>query len=127
MFGNPLGEAGRLGESTTGRIVAVGLSVFLLFALVPAGDAAAAASYPIDARHTQAGPFTTAPGTVSDGSGKVIYDIFRPADHAALGFTSPIVIWGNGTDAAPNMYSTLLTHFASWGFTVIASTLANTG
>jgi hypothetical protein len=37
------------------------------------------------------------------------------------------VTWGNGTNASPGMYSTLLSHLASWGFTVIASNLANTG
>jgi pimeloyl-ACP methyl ester carboxylesterase len=37
------------------------------------------------------------------------------------------VTWGNGTNATPPMYSTLLSHFASWGFTVVASTLENTG
>jgi pimeloyl-ACP methyl ester carboxylesterase len=55
------------------------------------------------------------------------YDIFYPRNYGALGFKSPIITWGNGTKAVPSMYSTLLSHFASYGFTVIATTLTNTG
>ncbi len=51
----------------------------------------------------------------------------RPSSYSALSFLSPIVTWGNGTGADPSDYSTLLSHLASWGFTVIASTLPNTG
>ena len=88
---------------------------------------AAAATNPVEAAYTAAGPYATTTGTVQDSSGTVIYDIFRPSNYAALGFKSPIVTWGNGTNATPDMYSTLLNHFASYGFTVIASTLTNTG
>ena len=57
----------------------------------------------------------------------MIYDLFYPRHYAALGFKSPIVTWGNGTGGTPGNVSTLLRHFASYGFTVIASTLGNTG
>ena len=57
----------------------------------------------------------------------MIYDVFRPSDYAALGFKSPIVTWGNGTGASPAKVSVFLSHLASYGFTVIASTLPNTG
>jgi hypothetical protein len=57
----------------------------------------------------------------------VIYDVFRPGDYAALGFKSPIVTWGNGTGGSPAKVSAFLSHLASYGFTVIASTLPNTG
>jgi pimeloyl-ACP methyl ester carboxylesterase len=92
-----------------------------------AANTAAAATNPIEATYAAPGPFATTTGTVQDASGTVIYDVFRPSSYAALGFKSPIVTWGNGTNATPDMYSTLLTHFASYGFTVIASTLTNTG
>jgi pimeloyl-ACP methyl ester carboxylesterase len=98
-----------------------------LIALLTASNTASAAGNPIEATYAAAGPYATTTGTVSDGSGTVIYDIYRPSDYAALGFSSPIVTWGNGTNATPDMYSTLLGHFASYGFTVIASTLTNTG
>jgi hypothetical protein len=83
--------------------------------------------YPVQAAYTRPGPYAVTTGTVTDGSGDVIYDLYYPDDYAALGFQSPIITWGNGTDGRPAMYSTLLGHFASYGFTVIASTLANTG
>ena len=35
--------------------------------------------------------------------------------------------WGNGTGASPAKVSDFLSHLASYGFTVIASTLPNTG
>src|SRR5438445_653802 len=98
-----------------------------LIALLTVGNIASAAGNPIEATYATAGPYATTTATVSDGSDTVIYDIYRPSDYAALGFSSPIITWGNGTNATPDMYSTLLGHFASYGFTVIASTLANTG
>jgi hypothetical protein len=85
------------------------------------------ATYPVKTRFTGPGPFATTTGTVLNASGNAVYDLFYPADYASLGFKSPIITWGNGTNAVPSMYTTLLTHFASYGFTVIASTLLNTG
>jgi pimeloyl-ACP methyl ester carboxylesterase len=92
-----------------------------------AGTAATSSQYPVQTAYTEPGPYAVTTGTVTDGSGDVIYDLYYPDDYAALGFQSPIITWGNGTDATPAMYSTLLSHLASYGFTVIASTLANTG
>jgi hypothetical protein len=85
------------------------------------------ASYPVQAAYTPPGPYATTAGTVKDGSGKVIYDLFYPSNYAALGFKSPIVTWGNGTAGKPAMVSTFLDHLASYGFTVIASTSGWTG
>ena len=84
-------------------------------------------SYPVQAAYTPAGPYATTTGTVQDASGSVRYDLYYPGNYAALGFKSPIVTWGNGTGGTPGMVSTLLSHLASYGFTVIASTLGNTG
>jgi pimeloyl-ACP methyl ester carboxylesterase len=60
-------------------------------------------------------------------AGNATYDLFYPARYDKLGFRSPIVTWGNGTNATPALYTTLLSHFASYGFTVIATTLPDTG
>ncbi len=81
---------------------------------------------PVQTAFTAPGPYATtiAFATIPGGDG---YEIFRPASYATLGFASPIVNWANGTDATPGTYTRLLTHFASYGFTVIASTLKNTG
>ena len=78
----------------------------------------------VESAYTAAGPYPVTTGTVT---GAVTYDVYRPADYAALGFPSPIVTWGNGTGATPAEYTTLLDHLASWGFTVIAATQTNTG
>jgi len=61
------------------------------------------------------------------GPGGAAFDVFRPSSYRALSFRSPIVTWGNGTGANPDDYTTLLDHLASWGFTVVASTLPDTG
>jgi pimeloyl-ACP methyl ester carboxylesterase len=83
-------------------------------------------TYPVQSAFSAPGPYATTTGEVTEG-GTTLYDVFRPSDYAALGFASPIVTWGNGTGAVPTMYTTLLSHFASYGFTVIATTLENTG
>jgi hypothetical protein len=57
----------------------------------------------------------------------VLYKIFRPVSYGALGFTSPIVTWGDGTWGTPDKASVFLRHLASYGFTVIGADLANTG
>ena len=87
---------------------------------------AASARHPVEAAFSAPGPFATTTGTVMHGAGAE-YDLFYPRHYRALGFKSPIVTWGNGTDAVPTMYATLLSHLASYGFTVIATTLTNTG
>lgn len=84
-------------------------------------------SYPVQAAFSPAGPYATTSSTVTDASGHAVYDLFYPSDYGALGFKSPLVTWGNGTGGTPADVSTLLRHFASYGFTVIASTLGNTG
>jgi len=85
----------------------------------------AASSAPVSATFDAVGPFATTTATITEGT--ATYDVFRPADYEGLGFKSPIVTWGNGTGAVPTDYTTLLSHFASYGFTVIATTLPNTG
>lgn len=61
------------------------------------------------------------------GTDGAVLDVFRPSRYPAVSFPSPIVTWGNGTDADPADYSTLLDHLASWGFTVVASIRPDTG
>jgi pimeloyl-ACP methyl ester carboxylesterase len=95
-----------------------------LAVLVAPGSAAAANT--VETAYDLPGPFTTTTGTATDGLGNT-YAVYRPASYPALGFASPILTWGNGTNATPGQYSTLLTRMASYGFTVIASTLTNTG
>ena len=47
-----------------------------------------------------------------------LHTIIRPQTLEA-GKKYPVVVWGNGTCAAPNYYRTLLNHLASHGFVVI--------
>jgi hypothetical protein len=92
---------------------------------LPAVPAQPSPALPVQAAFSPSGPYATTTGTVADGT--AVYDVYRPASYAALGFQSPIVTWGNGTNGSPAQVSVLLRHLASYGFTVIAPTLPNTG
>jgi len=125
----PAGLPARTRRFTASRHarVAVALSATLMLATLIGAARQPAISYPVQAAFTPSGPYATTTGTVTDATGTVIYDLFYPGNYAALGFKSPIVTWGNGTGGAPGKVSTFLSHLASYGFTVIASTLPNTG
>src|SRR5437773_5008471 len=120
----------RVAASRGPRVTAALAAAALMAALSASLTGAArqpAPPHPVQAAFASAGPYATTTGTVTDTSGTVIYDVFRPSDYSALGFASPIVTWGNGTGASPSKVSDFLSHLASYGFTVIASTLPNTG
>jgi hypothetical protein len=106
---------------------AVAVSAAVMFATLTGAASQPNPAYPVQSAFTPPGPYATTTGTVTDASGTAVYDLFYPSNYAALGFKSPIVTWGNGTGGNPGQASTFLTHLASYGFTVIASTLPNTG
>jgi len=110
-----------------GSRVAAALTAALALATLTGAARQPTVSYPVQATFAAPGPYATTTGTVTNGSGTAIYDLFYPSNYAALGFKSPIVTWGNGTGGSPAKVSTFLSHLASYGFTVIASTLPNTG
>jgi hypothetical protein len=110
-----------------GPRVAAALSAVLLLATLTAAARQPSPGYPVQDAFTLSGPYVTTTGTVDDAAGTAIYDLYYPSHYAALGFKSPIVTWGNGTGGTPAKVSVLLRHLASYGFTVIASTLPNTG
>src|SRR6185437_4961936 len=91
----------------------------------PAQLATVPSAFPVRAAFAAPGPYATTTGTAT--AGPAAYDLYYPSSYAALGFQSPIVTWGNGTGGSPAQVSVLLRHLASYGFTVIASTLPNTG
>jgi hypothetical protein len=104
---------------------AAALMATLTTALTGAARQPAGPALPVQAAFAPSGPYATTTGTATNGT--AVYDLYRPANYAALGFKSPIVTWGNGTNGTPAQVSVLLRHLASYGFTVIASTLPNTG
>ncbi|POM27066.1 Alpha/beta hydrolase family protein [Actinomadura rubteroloni] len=55
--------------------------------------------------------------------------LYYPADIAASADKHPVIVWGNGTFAWPQVYDGLLRHWASQGFVVAAANTAfsNTG
>ena len=113
--------------ASRGPRVAAALAAATLMASLTGAARQPAPAYPVQAAFTPPGPYATTTGTVTNSAGTAIYDVFRPGDYAALGFKSPIVTWGNGTGGSPAKVSVFLSHLASYGFTVIASTLPNTG
>lgn len=119
-------HARRLTASRRGRVAAA-LSAALMLATLTGAARQPAVPDPVQAAFTLPGPYATTTATVTNAAGTAIYDLFYPADYAALGFKSPIVTWGNGTGGNPADTSVFLRHLASYGFTVIASTLPDTG
>jgi hypothetical protein len=116
----------RVATSGPARVVAA-TSAALMLATLTGAASQPSPSYPVQSAFTPPGPYATTTGTVTDATGAVVYDLFYPSNYAALGFKSPVVTWGNGTGGNPGKVSTFLSHLASYGFTVIASTLPNTG
>jgi predicted dienelactone hydrolase len=55
------------------------------------------------------------------------YTMFRPQTLGQAGLKHPVITWGNGTGTMPSTYRTMLTHYASHGFVVIASNSENVG
>jgi hypothetical protein len=55
------------------------------------------------------------------------FTMFRPTNLTQSGFCHPVVTWGNGTGATPNLYARMLNQLASHGIVVIASNSTNVG
>lgn len=53
--------------------------------------------------------------------------VFRPQSLGENGLRHPIILWGNGTTANPQIYAAALTHWASHGFIVAAADTSNAG
>jgi len=96
--------------------------VTALGAFVPSPAGAASA---IETQYKTAGTWAVSTANVSDASGS--YVLYYPTNLGAGGVDHPIVTWGNGTGATPSNYTGVLTHLASWGFAVVASTSGTTG
>ena len=62
-----------------------------------------------------AGPYTP---NVSIG---LVHTLYYPRQLGARGEKHPVVIWGNGTGVLPGAYTSLLRHYASHGFIVVAA------
>lgn len=108
------------------RILLVGLACALA-ALVGGLAASAAVAAPVEARFQATGPWAVSTATVNDSSGRAIYQLSYPTNLGAGGVRHPIVTWGNGSLATPADYPGLLSHLASWGYAVVASTSSTTG
>lgn len=70
----------------------------------------------------KAGPYST-----TSERGGLSCTIYRPRTLGYNGVRHPIIIWGNGTGAAPSTYGSLLSHWASHGFVVAAANTSNAG
>ncbi len=57
-------------------------------------------------------------------SGGTSCTVYRPTN---LSGDHPVILWGNGTGASPRTYGSLLQHWASWGFVVVAANTTNAG
>ena len=80
----------------------------------------------VDQHFAATGPWAVTTGPATDASGAT-YTLFYPTNVGASGVDHPILTWGNGTGSTPSNYTATLTHLASWGFVVVASTSGQTG
>lgn len=80
-------------------------------------------SYSLEYTYSQNGSYTTEEKTVTSESGE-IYTLFYPADNTS---NRPVIFWGNGSNETFSTYSSLLHHFASWGFIVVGNNDTATG
>lgn len=103
-------------------VVAVAAMTAAMGVLTPQPAGAASA---IETQFKTAGTWAVSTATVSDAAGS--YVLYYPTNLGAGGVDHAVVTWGNGTNATPSQYSGLLTHLASWGFVVVASTSTATG
>lgn len=91
-----------------------------------AGAAGAAGSvavpFPAVSDFAAKGPFATQSG--GEGPSCTVY---RPSYLGLSGVRHPIILWGNGTTAAPPIYAGVLNHWASHGFVVAAANTSNAG
>jgi hypothetical protein len=96
------------------------------------GDGCKLGAWPT-ADPSKAGPYKTVTendvgpqaGEPPDGGVVPRFTLFRPDNMTDPDLCHPVITWGNGTGATPNMYGTLLKNFASHGFVVIASNNTN--
>jgi len=89
----------------------------------PSLDPAVSGPYEV-ITETEVGPVA---GMVEDGVAPTRFTMVRPAELGQDGRCHPVVTWGNGTGATPNLYGVVLRHLASHGFVVIASDNENVG
>ena len=75
--------------------------------------------WPAVSDYSAAGPFAATRETNIGPGG--VYDLFRPSDLAADHRLHPIISWANGTLYSVDDYAPLLSHWASFGFVVIAN------
>jgi hypothetical protein len=109
------------------------ISAAMLFApSVAAQDVPNYPTLPIEQHYYAEGPWTVTQATTPagcDSKGNACY-IFYPENLGADGFKHPVIAWGNGTNdtpVPPTRFATLLRHWASWGFVVIATSDGATG
>ncbi len=110
--------------TSTQRLLALGtVAAVALLAVTVLRPGAAGAASAVESTYAATGSWAVTHETIQGGA----YEVFRPTDLGAGGVRHPIVTWGNGSNATPSQYAGLLTHLASWGYVVIASTSTATG
>lgn len=89
----------------------------------PTADPSAAGPYKVITEN-EVGPEA---GEAGDDGIVPKFTLFRPDTLSPGGLCHPVVTWGNGTGATPNLYKSLLGNLASHGFVVIGSNSKNVG
>lgn len=105
------------------RTLLTGVIAAATAVLIAVPSAGAEAGFPaVNGNWAAPGPF---PVTVE--ALDAAHTVYRPATLGQNGLRHPVLIWGNGTGATPQIYDGLLRHWASHGFVVAAANTTNSG
>ena len=111
-----------------------------LIGLLPGGGPTASAAKPttttttppgacgwVEATFTASGGRAVSTTTVTDSFG-LTHKVWYPTQLGTpAGYLHPIITWGNGTNGVPDNYQEILSHWASWGYVVVAANSGSTG
>jgi hypothetical protein len=113
------------------RTSALGVALAAILAVLPLSPdptgaepaAAAPAEIPsVGGDWAEPGPYSV----TAEAAGST-HTIYRPTNLGQDGVVHPVILWGNGTFAWPQIYDGLLRHLASHGFVVAAANTAWAG
>lgn len=101
------------------RALPLALALVVVAPALPAAEAGPKANA-VENHFRVAGPWVVATTdvTVPDG---LTHRIAHPRDLGRGGAKHPILIWGNGSNATPDLYTGVFRQLASWGFVIIGS------
>lgn len=101
-------------------------SFFIFISLVACtkSDDTFSADTPLIQKYASIGSFSVEIIEIKNDVNENLYKIFLPKRMTSI---SPLIIWGNGSNAGPDKYDGIMKHLAQWGFVVVGTYSQDTG